>query len=260
MSAAIADIYTEAVHENLRPLYANWEPSAPLELGDYGEVHGSTFVRLGNVKRLGLGFKSRASPGEDAKTFATKGTCDVSLSAQARAGGGSASVRPSLEITFSSDRAAFFSVAGCRYLAIADKAALGDQVMRLFQKKAFLRRWAVVTDLLAAKTTTIIVSGGASASIVLEAAGSSGAIDLADAKLKLDVRRQQNIGFQLVSQGRLTPLLGLCKIQSRFLWFGREFRPVLGFAPAAALGAMSDSDEICTEQSPATDLAFSQLL
>ena len=101
---SIAALYTEAVHANLKPLYANWEPGRPIQLGDYGLVKGRSFVHLGNVRDLDIAFSERSDTKPDWKSFSSKGTTEVTLHAK-----GQSYAKAVLEITFGSENGVFFN-------------------------------------------------------------------------------------------------------------------------------------------------------
>lgn len=67
--ASIVEIYTGAVRANLKPLFANWEPGKPVELGDYGILSGDAFIHIGNIKDLGMRFGVRDDASMDRKYF-----------------------------------------------------------------------------------------------------------------------------------------------------------------------------------------------
>lgn len=258
--SSIAEIYTRTVYENLRPLYANWEPGRPVKLGDFGVMRDRTLILLGNVGQFGIEFTTRTDPASDQKYFSSEGETQITFYAKGSVGvSGIANPRAGVEIKFFSRRAVFFNAAGCSYTMIADKVELGRQVMERFKAGEWQREWAVVTDLVEAKSTTVIVSGGDEAMILMEATGDIANINLADASIGLDVKMASNIGYQVVAKNGLMPLLGLCKIQSAFLWWGDRFKPLSReLIELDGRRAMEDSSVVQTEEGPEA-LFFAQL-
>ncbi len=109
-----------------------------------------------------------------------------------------------------------------------------------------------MTDLVTASATTLAVSGGGMASIVFEAQGQAqvGPIDLADATLGLTIKSANNVGYQVASNAKQIILLGLCKIQSRFLWWDDVFQPLSrGLSHISLYTAIEDSEKVNTEES-----------
>jgi hypothetical protein len=244
----LALLYTRALYDNFHPLYANWEPSKPVELGDYGLLQGRLFIYIGNVKDRGLKFDTRTGTRKDQKIFSSKGTTQIKFNAKGAGGQAGASARATLEVTFSSEDAVFFNAAECSYSMIRDKDALGQRVMQQYRAGKWDKRWAVITDLVEGGATTLAVSGSQSASIVFEAGARVNAIDLADASVGLSVKTATNVGYQVVAAQGLTPLFGLSKIQRPFPWISS------GFEPAAAVRTDPDlRDALVSARQPAAE-------
>jgi len=258
--SSIVKIYTDAVYSNLKPLYANWEPGRPVQLGDFGIMSNRTFIYLGNIQDLGIAFSERTDPAKDHKFFASQGTVDVRFFAKGNAPvSGVANLNATLEVDFSSQDAVFFNAADCDYTMIDNKVALGKAVMAKYKQGDWKREWAVITDTVKAGATTIAVSGGQTASIVLEATGDVERINLADASMGLAIKSAKNVGYQVVAEKELTPLYALCKIQSAFMWWGPEFKPLSkAFSDRLLLEAVENSPQIQTEGSDEA-LYFGQL-
>lgn len=242
MSIHVADIYTHEAYDNLRPLFANWEPTQPVRLGDYGLLVGRTFVYQGNITdHLGIAFGVRRDPRRDHKAFTTSGRTEVKFhGAGSFPIGGTVNARAVVEVAFTSERAVFFNAADCQYAMIDNKVALGREIHARYRAGTWRREWCVITDTVTAGATTIAVSGGATSSIVFEATGNVPAIDLADASIGLTTKSARNIGYQLVAPAGLTPLFGLCRIKPRFLWFDDGFRPLAVNQTAAMLQAQEN--------------------
>lgn len=257
----IAEIYTEAVYDNLKPLYANWEPGSPVQLGDYGMVRDRTFIQVGNIEAdLQIKFSPRKSPVKDNKVFSSKGSADIKFIGKGTVPiNGVVNAKAMLQIDFSSEKAAFFNAADCEYTMIADKAILGKEIMKRFNSGDWDREWAIITDIVKAGATTVAVSGGSSSSIAFQASGDVPNINLADASIGLTVASSKNIGYQIVAQQGLIPLIGLCKIQSSFLWWGDNFKPLsLAMRDPRIRETLEDSKRVRTEESP-EHLQFAQL-
>lgn len=257
--SAIVEVYTSAVHENLKPLFANWEPGRPLELGDYGSRVGEVFIHIGNIKDLGIAFDVREDPTTDQKYFSSEGSTEIKLNTKGAATASNAlNAKATLEINFSSKEAVFFNAAECRFSMIKDKAAIGKEVMKLYKAGDWDRSWAVVTDIVSAGATTIAVSGADKASITFEASVDVEKINLADAKIGLNVASQNNVGYVVDAKNGLIPLMGLSQIQSTFLWFGGKYKPLSATYSPKMLSTMRNSPSFKTEES-AEDLYFGQL-
>ncbi len=227
--ATIAQIYTSALYRNFKPLYANWDPDQPIQLGSFGLLRGRTYTPLGQFDNAAL-LKEVTNPNPSQKTFASRGGTQVTFHAAGSApAGGIALANAAVEIGFSSEDAVFFNAADCKFSSVADKVKLGKEIMKRYRDKSWEREWVIVTDLIRAGSTTIVVSGSTNASILLEATGGVQQINLADASLKLSVRNSRNVGYQTVSKEGVVPLIGLCKVQWKF-FRPKDFGP-LGIAP-----------------------------
>lgn len=97
---SIAKIYTNEVYNNLRPLFANWEPNQELKLGDYGVLQDDAFIYIGTLNDLGFDIGSyghRSRSGKDYIYFCTEGAVKVNISSSP----GTSPVHATLQITFS---------------------------------------------------------------------------------------------------------------------------------------------------------------
>lgn len=261
MSKHISQIYSDEIRNNLRPLFANWQPSQPVALGDFGKLEGNIFVRLGNVRQFGITFEEHSENRKDQQSFASKGSADIKFNAGGSAPvGGTVNVKANLEVTFSSEDSVFFNAAECKYLMIADKVSLGEAVMERYHAKKWDRAWAVVTDVIKAGATTLAVSGSKASSIVFEATGNVPNINLADASIGLSIKSSRNVGYQVVAAEGLTPLIGLSKIKPKFLWMGGEFHPLtMKRLNPLSIGTLEASTEVKTESSE-KELFFGQIM
>jgi hypothetical protein len=258
---SMAEIYTSAVHHHMQRLWANWLPTSPVELGDIGILEDSVFVPLANISRFGIEIGKPQQGTIDAhQAFNSSNDVTVKLEAKGQAGIGSVTAaNATLSITFGSQHAAFFNAAGCSYFMIADKLGLAAAVMKLYDAGQWNREWVVVTDVVPSKETTVVISGAANASIVLEADASVPNINVAQLGLNLSVASSSNVGYEIVGSSGLTPLFGLSKVKSRFLWKGSDFKPITrgGIGSKKALQILQDSPLFETE--PREYLDFVQL-
>ncbi len=203
---SLAAEYCEQVHRHFKVVHATFLPNAKGMLGDFGALDDDVFVRLGNIRDLGLTFDVRVGTAKSNPDFSSAGSVEFIFTA----GGTVAGVVASLEINFSSKHAVVFNAAECTLDEIENKVALGDAILELVKQKKWPKGQVVVTSLVMAKSTTAIVSSSSSASITLEASSPDVAnIDLTDANLKLVVKRQKDLALKLVTENDCTPLIGL---------------------------------------------------
>jgi hypothetical protein len=214
--SVLASIYTDNLHQNFKTLYGAWPPNASVRLGDYGVLQGNIFVRLANVAdTYKLAFQERKDSGRAGNyEYASANSTEVEFHAGASPTAGGVPLKASLDISFSSENAVFFNPASCVPVSIEDQISFGNSIMSLYQTGRWEKKFVVVTGLLESANATVIVSGSNNSSISLEASSDKILnIDLADAALKLGVRRARNVAFKVITQSGLVPLISLSKVQ-----------------------------------------------
>lgn len=236
--SSLADEYCDQLKRNFKTLYATFPPNEPVMLGDYGVMNGNVFVPIGKVSDLGIpiGNVRRIPERASDVDFTSEGSVDVELHAAGSATPGGVAVNAGIDISFSKKFSIFFFAAKCVPAFIEDQVTLGNAVLRLLQEGKWQKKFVVITSLLEAGSTTIVVSASDQSSIALEATSSAvPAIDLGDVTLKLSLKRARSVGLKVVTQGSLTPLIGLSKVSGLF----RDgFGPFsVAPAPAAVLEA-----------------------
>ncbi len=258
--SGIAEIYAQQVFENLKPLHANWEPGYPVKLGDYGVMRDKLFLHLGNIKDLGISYEVRKDDALDDKQFSSKGQAEITFHAKGSVNvNGVVNVKPSVEISFKKEKAVFFNAADCEFSTIENKVSLGQAIMGL-QKGVWKKEWAVVTDIVKAGATTLVISGSNASKFVLEASGDVEYINFADASIGLSPSYSSNVSYQIVAKPGIIPLIGLCKIQSLFLFSNKTFQPLSKsmMGSTTLLSTIQDYENIQTDESEEA-LVFRQL-
>lgn len=217
----VGKVYTKEVHTNLAPLYANWDPQKVARLGDFGTMVDDSFNYMANVEKYGLKLGTRPSTGDNHRQFMSQGggSFEVYAKGQARLSGVVA-LSAGVDIQFTKQDAVFFNAGGCIYDMVDDKVALGQSIIDLLHKKQWQKDWVVLTDRIQAGATTIALSDSSSASITLEASADVPKIDLASGNLRLTASRNNSVGYTIVTQSGLVPLIGFCKIETHI--FGRD--------------------------------------
>lgn len=245
----LADTYTAEIRTNLRR-FATWEPGAPMKLGDYGELRGSMFVRLGNVadSSLGVEFSTRSDATRSHVSYSSAGAVSVDFSTDVELEAPPIAVgRLGLRIAFGRENAVFFNAADVRYDSIADQTDLERQLLQLLAERKWRGEHAIVTEVTGAGSTTVIVSSGRSSEIVLEADGNVPRIDFADASLRLGVKSEKGIAYKAITDTGITPMLSLSRIRPRGAFWSRRNELVreLGFS-AEGRGAAIRTDALIT--------------
>jgi hypothetical protein len=210
---ALASEYCDQLKHNFKTLYAAFPPNEPLRLGDYGVMNGNTFVPIGQVSDLGIpvGNIRRIPERSSDFEFTTEGSVDVEFHPSG-SGGAGVPVKAGLDISFSKKFSVFFTAAQCLPVFIEDQVSLGNAIVKLMEGK-WQKKFVVVTSLLEAGATTIVVSGSDQSSISLEAASAAiVAVNLGDVTLNLSITSAKSVGYKVITQAGLTPLIGLSKI------------------------------------------------
>lgn len=207
---SLSEVYCLHAYGALKPLHANWPPSQNIELGDYGERRGATFVRLGSITQLGISVDRRQSQqGQSQFSFSRGANTAIAAGGAADAVGAAVAT---LNVEFTSEYSIFLNAAGCRIETVDSKVELGK---RLIAESSFDRNWVVVTDIVHAQSFTLAISEGKGGKLSLQAEN-KGAIDLANGSVHLNCQHREKIGYIDIGQRNRTPFIGLCGISTQF--------------------------------------------
>jgi hypothetical protein len=229
---SIADSYANEIREQLKK-FATWEPGEPRELGDYGELRGSLFVRIGNIADPPFNVKFETNPDQTSSPVTYSSSGAVSIEADGGIAGPVATLAKltlGLKVNFNRENAIYFQAIGARYDSIRNQLDLERQLLDAFAAGSWKDYYVVVTERVGAKSSTVIVSSGMSASLQLNAAGGD-PFDMADANVKLVSSGRKDIGYETITDEDATPLLSLSRIQMRGQFWNRRRELVrdLGF-------------------------------
>lgn len=245
--ARIWEVYTNDIHQNFKSYYANWPPNVPIRLGDFGILDHNLFKRKGNVKEIfNVNFDVRS--GEEEKSnyeYKSSDSTEITFSAKGQGGNGPVSLKASVTLDFSRSDSVFFFAAGCDHRSIENEIGLGSNILKIFDEEKWDDEWVIVTRVVVAAATTVIISSGDNASITLETDARPSGIDLADASMRLGLRHEKNIGFKVITQQGLIPLLAFSKVNVH--WWSRDasLESYGLFSTAAALPpALTEYDSI----------------
>lgn len=261
----IANLYANAVKNNFKVLFANWEPGGPIELGDYGILSDNIFIPVGKLKNDFEEFKGDViqitlDPTQDHKEFKSEKGVEVNLVAKGAFNPqGVQLAKASIEIKFSSEDSIFFNAAGCSTSRIANKAKIGQIIKELKKQDKWEKKWCVVTDLVHAGKTLIAISQSSNSGLTLEADSPAlEKINLADASIKLSPSFERSIGYKVVADEGLNLLIGLCKLKNPFIIGPSQFKPRTMRMTASMEYNVENDNHIKTEES-GDELIFGQL-
>jgi hypothetical protein len=212
---------------------ATWTPGVQLELGDVGVVKDRLFTRITSLKNLGIDFKTREDKTEETQKHSSSGSVSITFKAAGKApalGSVLTQAEAGFSIEFKKSKATVYEAVGCVAPMIDDQLAVGKKVLEMYQQGNWNKDWAVITELVQARSATVLISNSSSAKIELSAGGtfSGGAASLADVNAQLQVAFSKDMMTTLVSQAGLTPLFKARGVKSN--------GPIGPFDKAAPLG------------------------
>jgi hypothetical protein len=242
---ALAELYATELRTQLRR-FATWEPGTPMELGDFGELRGSLFIRLGNVANapLAVTMTVRKDQTDTNVTYSSANAVGIEFDGGASGQAGpEAHASVGLKISFNRANAIYFNLVGARYDSVSDQTDLERQLLDRFRSGVWDGRHVVVTERVGSRSATVIVSSASSAAIHLKAEGETANLDLADAKLKLGATSESNIGYRAITSQGMTPLMSLSRIRPRGPFWSRRTELVreLGFESDGSTAPPTDT-------------------
>jgi hypothetical protein len=234
--ASPVKLYQQEMHRNVG-FFATWLPASILELGDFGVLEAGRFRKIGSLKEIGI---------TDVEVReGTPENMSYSASAERKAGASteaSAAVpvaKAELSIRFTRQGGYVFEAAGMRNVEIANRMALANRILAVYEQDRWRKEWLVVDSIYRAASATIIVSEDGSSEIVLKASGNIplGSLPLADPQLGLSVSSSSGKVVHVVAQSGLSPLYSCLKVRDPLIglpWVGPSLAPVRGLDDKAA--------------------------
>jgi hypothetical protein len=211
------DQYTKEMAEKFGYM-ATWTPGVQLELGDVGTVKDRLFTRITSLKNLGISFTVREDKTEEIQKHSSSGNVSILFKAAGKApalGSVLTQAEAGFTIDFKKSKATVYEATGCVAPMIDDQIAVGKKIIELYQKGNWNENWAVVTELVQAKSSTVLISNSSSAKIELSAKGTiTGSPSLADVSAELQLAFSKDMMTSLISQNGLTPLFRARAIKS----------------------------------------------
>jgi hypothetical protein len=233
MSEAVADLYTNVLHKNLKQ-YASWPVDSLIRLGDYGLVEGDQFNYVGNIAQLGIPLKDASSPVNIVFEYKSAGVAQTKINAgvSGNVPGTSIGANVKTELKFATENSIYFRSIKLVYSRIDNFAEVSAAIMKQFEAGSWNGSYAFVHNLFQSGGTTIIVTNGNNATIEIEASVKGlQQFDLADASAGLTSTDNGYVGFKVIAGDKLVPLFGLAKVKPRFSWLpflgGETVKPMM---------------------------------
>lgn len=156
--AGIDTIYTRELHKELG-MYAAWTPDTTFRLGDYGELDGAVFKRIGNITDdFNITVQSEQFADREL-SHTSEGAVAVKVEAEVDAQG-RANGNAKLNVDFDQANAVFFQAVGVQTIRIRNMKQVGDALIGVYNRRG--REWrlnmAVVTELRRAENVVALIS------------------------------------------------------------------------------------------------------
>lgn len=194
---------------------ANYPPTTPIAIGDFGEMQNGFFVRLGNIKNsFGLDYSILGDDDPTYEQFKSDASVEVNFRAKGDiAAGGIPVAKAQIELKFSSEKSFFFSSAEVRYLQMDNLFEIGQKLVALYDDDKWKKRFVLVSRILEGKNTVIVISGSSGASVTIEAeTGEIPNMDLANAHAKIGFKSSSNLSYQIIAPGNIQIGFGLSRV------------------------------------------------
>ena len=200
--------------------FATWLPGTPLELGDIGVFKNNHFSKISNLEGFGIQFEIEPDLTKSTIEHSSKGAVSITTKAsgtiapQASALG---KVDAGITVEFSKENAILFKANDTTSPSIKNQITLGQQILTLFKEGKWDKDWAVITEIVNAKSGTVLISSSSNSKIELKANGDVEAakLDIADAELGLEVRYSKDLSTKIIAEEGLTPLFKASKVKGR---------------------------------------------
>lgn len=233
--ASPVKIYQQEMHDNTG-FFATWLPGDAIEIGDVGIFLDGRFRRATSLKELGIKFEATNGRAQQDMNYSSTSATKVSIAGGA---GAPALGKADISIDFSRQGAFLFQASKLQLHELANKMAVGDQMLQMHEKDRWDAKWLLVESLHEAERATIIVSEDSNAGLTLagEVDKTLASISLVDPKVSLSVTSTRGRIMQVIGQENLRPLYSCLQVKVPF--FGKpSVRPVRGVAPAKAAGSV----------------------
>jgi len=213
--------YSNELYQQFRYL-ATWLPGTPLALGDIGVLKNNEFTKISNLSNEGIKFDELKDETKSDIDYSSKGAVSITTKASGVLAPQSSvlgEVDAGITVEFSKENAILFKANETLSPSIKDQITLGKEILKRFKDGKWDKDWAVITELVVAKSGTILISSSSSGKIELKAKGKVEAakLDIADAGLGFELSFSKDLATKIIAQESITPLFKASKIKGRLL-------------------------------------------
>jgi len=216
--ADVRQQYTDELYNNFG-YFATWEPGTIRQIGEVGEMKDNEFIRITNLKNLGIEFNVLTDEVKHDLSYSSKGSVTVTQKLSGTTTPKASSLgelESGFVVEFGKEKAVLLKAIGVSTEQIDDQVALTEAIIKLYNDKKWDKKWTVITELKHAESATIIISNSANSKIEISAKGSVGntSLNIADAELGLSVVASTGINTEIIGKKNLTPLFRLKGIKT----------------------------------------------
>ncbi|MFJ4832415.1 hypothetical protein ACIP79_21310 [Streptomyces sp. NPDC088747] len=207
---AIHEQYASEMRQEFGYLAA-WLPGTAIALGDIGVLRGTRFESLTSLSALGVDFASQPMRAVGDLEYASAGQVDVEWHGRGGLLGG-AGAEGGVTVSFKRSNAIFFQASGCVTGTMADLPTV-EQALIGMDKERWRRDWAVVTEVVVARSAAVIISSRSGGRLDLRLQGGGGGASLAELASRLRIASEAGIAARVLTASGLTPLFRVCQLR-----------------------------------------------
>ncbi|HWM91923.1 MAG TPA: hypothetical protein VN493_14250 [Thermoanaerobaculia bacterium] len=223
--ASPVKLYQREMHDNLG-FFPTWLPGDRIEIGDVGILEGGRFRRMTSLAELGIAGKTEAGAAtQDVQYTSSEGT-KIATTAGAEV---TAVAKAEITVDFTREGAFVFHASRLRPQYLENRAAVGQEIVKVYKKGQWQKEWLLVEALHTADRATIIVSEDSSAGLVLVASAETplSSISLADPKVGLKIAATHGKVVHIIGGKGLHPLYSCLRVKDP-LFGAPSVQPVRG--------------------------------
>lgn len=210
--------YTREIHREL-DLFAAWAPASEFGLGDYGEMDGKMFKKLGNIRRFGIDIRKKV---HDSGPFDYNSSGSVALGLDVGAKDAKGDYAVDLKLGFSKEKSILFMADGVTTERIENIGAVGDALVDLYKErgKDWKLSYVVITELKRVSSGLVVISSDSDCKVTVsgKAAIKKDGAKLGDLDLRdLSVQVTKGKAFTQTLSAKSTPLFQLHEVKDPLL-------------------------------------------
>jgi len=208
-------IFRKAFNRHFTNHHANFPPSRPISIGDFGVIENNYIKVIGNIKSIyGIDYDILNDDSPTIEEFNSSDSVSISFTGKGELKpSGSIAAKACVDISFSSESSFFFSAGEVSYNSMKDIVLIGERIIKLYKEKKWKKEYVLITNLLQAKRTVLVISGASESSISIEAQSDSVLkLKLHDLSAKIDFGSSSKVAYKIIGDDILQIGMGLSKV------------------------------------------------